>query len=90
MDPRRERKLNCARSQPPLLSSFIGSRRAGNEDGRSGKKVGKGNGAAVTDGRPDVFAAVLNGRLEIKKLRINMNLGTRSGSPLPAGNECRI
>lgn len=28
----------------------------------------------VVDGRPDLFAAVLNGRLEIKKLRIDMNL----------------
>lgn len=30
----------------------------------------------VTDRRPDLFGAVLNGRLEIKKLKINMNLGT--------------
>lgn len=39
----------------------------------------------VVDGRADLFDAVLNGRLEIKKLRINTNLGEPVGSSFFAG-----
>lgn len=85
MDPRRERELNCARSQSALLSPrrralpfSCGGRTAGNEKWMRGWGDGGGERkTVVTDGGPrDLFDAVLNGRLEIKKLRINTNLGT--------------
>lgn len=38
------------------------------------KRSKKKENPLVTDGRPDLFDDVLNGRLEIKKLRINTNL----------------
>lgn len=42
----------------------------------------------VTDGRPDLFDDVLNGRLEITKLKINTNLvWSRSAPSFSAGND---
>lgn len=43
---------------------------------------GRRRGPVVTDGRLDLFDAVLNGRLEIKKLSINTNLGKPVGRGL--------
>lgn len=69
-DPK-EARLNCARFQLP--TSFVRQLGMGKRDGQRGPKDEERveETVQVVHQSRDLFDAVLNGRLEIKKLRIN-------------------
>lgn len=69
-DPK-EARLNCARFQLP--TSFVRQPGMGKRDGQRGPKDEERveETVQVVHQSRDLFDAVLNGRLEIKKLRIN-------------------